>query len=114
MVTSEDKLENIIDISDLKLQIDHPHGTTSYIQKVGNLRLSDKIILYDVLYVPEYIVNLLSVHKLERDSKLFIGFDEHKCYIQDLQLQKTMGTGSQKEGRIRALEQETRELDMER
>ncbi|GJZ33298.1 putative RNA-directed DNA polymerase [Tanacetum coccineum] len=84
MVTSEDKLENIMDISDLKLQIDHPNGTTAYIQKVGNLRLSDKIVLYDVLYVPEYTVNLLLVHKLERDSKLFIGFDEHKCYIQDL------------------------------
>ncbi|GKE51230.1 ribonuclease H-like domain-containing protein [Tanacetum coccineum] len=98
MVTSEEKLENIMDISDLKLQIDHPNGTTAYIKKVGNLRLSDKIILYDVLYVPEYTVNLMSVHKLARDSKLFIGFDEHKCYIQDLQLQKTLGTSIQKEG----------------
>ncbi|GJR03940.1 RNA-directed DNA polymerase [Tanacetum coccineum] len=91
MITSEDKLENIMDISDLKLQIDHPNGTTAYIQKVGNLRLSDTIILYDVLYVPEYTVNLLPVHKLARDSKLFISFDEHKCYIQDLQLQNTLG-----------------------
>ncbi|GJV69414.1 ribonuclease H-like domain-containing protein [Tanacetum coccineum] len=100
MVTSEEKLENIIDISDLKLQIDHPNGTTTYIKNVRNLRLSDKIILYDVLYVPEYTVNLMSVHKLARDSKLFIGFDEHKCYIQDLQLQKTPGTSIQKEGKI--------------
>nr|GEZ76256.1 ribonuclease H-like domain-containing protein [Tanacetum cinerariifolium] len=96
MVTSEEKLENIMDISDLKLQIDHPNGITAYIQKVRNLILSDKIILSDVLYVPEYTVNLLSVHKLARDSKLFIGFDEHKCYIQDLQLQKTLGTGQRK------------------
>ncbi|GKC41567.1 ribonuclease H-like domain-containing protein [Tanacetum coccineum] len=86
-----EKLENIMDISDLKLQIDHPNGITAYIKEVGNLRLSDIIILYDVLYVPEYSVNLLSVHKLARDSKLFIGFDEHKCYIQDLQAQKTLG-----------------------
>lgn len=98
MVTSEDKLENVMDISDLKLQIDHHNGTTAYIQKVRNLKLSDNIILYDVLYVPKYTVNLLSVHKLARDNKLFIGFDEYKCYIQDLQHQKTLATGSQRKG----------------
>ncbi|GJX71737.1 ribonuclease H-like domain-containing protein [Tanacetum coccineum] len=98
MVTSLDNLENVIDISDLNLQIDHPNGTTAYIKKVGNLKLSDTITLYDVLYVPEYTVNLLLVHKLARDSKLFIGFDEYKCYIQDLHLKKTLGTGSQQGG----------------
>ncbi|GKD80931.1 hypothetical protein Tco_1347770, partial [Tanacetum coccineum] len=97
IVTSEDKLENIMDISDLKLQIDHPNGMTAYIKKVGNMKLSDKITLYDVLYVPEYTVNLMAVYKLARDSKLFIRFDEHNCYIQDLQQQKTMRIGSQKE-----------------
>ncbi|GKC29946.1 ribonuclease H-like domain-containing protein [Tanacetum coccineum] len=94
MVTSLDRLENVVDISDLNLQIDHPNGTTAFIKKVGNLKLSEKITLYDVLYVPEYTVNLLSVHKLARDSKLFIGFNEFKCYIQDLHLKKTLGTGS--------------------
>ncbi|GKB70305.1 ribonuclease H-like domain-containing protein, partial [Tanacetum coccineum] len=47
-------------MGDLKLQIDHPNGPITYIKKVENLRLSDKIILYDVLYEPEYSVNLLS------------------------------------------------------
>ncbi|GJT22520.1 ribonuclease H-like domain-containing protein [Tanacetum coccineum] len=46
----------------------------------------------------EYTVNLLSVHKLARDSKLFIVFDEFKCYIQDLHLKKTLVTGSQHGG----------------
>ncbi|GJY23507.1 multidrug resistance-associated protein 3 [Tanacetum coccineum] len=70
MVTSLDNLENIVDISDLNLQIDHPNGTTAFIKKVGNLKLSDTITFYDVLYVLEYSVNLLSVHKLARDSKV--------------------------------------------
>ncbi|GKC25325.1 ribonuclease H-like domain-containing protein [Tanacetum coccineum] len=39
----------------------------------------------------------MGVHKLAKDSKLFIGFDEHKCYIQYLEVQKTLGTGSQRE-----------------
>ncbi|GKB73763.1 hypothetical protein Tco_0935175 [Tanacetum coccineum] len=95
MVTSLDNLKNIIDISDLNLQIDHPNGTTTFIKKVGNLKLSDTITLYDVLYVPKYSMNLLSVHKLARDSKVFIGFDESECYIQDLHMKKTLGTSSQ-------------------
>nr|GEX49704.1 ribonuclease H-like domain-containing protein [Tanacetum cinerariifolium] len=68
MVTSLDKFENVVDISDLNLKIDNPNGTTALIKKVGNLKLSEKITLYDVLYVPEYT---------------------------DLHLKKTMGTGSQ-------------------
>ncbi|GJX94023.1 ribonuclease H-like domain-containing protein [Tanacetum coccineum] len=50
MMTSLDRLENVVDISDLNLQIDHPNGTTAFIKKVGNLKLSEKITLYDVLY----------------------------------------------------------------
>ncbi|GJU13549.1 hypothetical protein Tco_1135945 [Tanacetum coccineum] len=46
MVTSLDKLENVVDISDLNLQIDHANGTTLLIKKVGNLKLSEKITLY--------------------------------------------------------------------
>ncbi|GKC11290.1 hypothetical protein Tco_1008072 [Tanacetum coccineum] len=33
------------------------------------------------LVVPEYYVSLMSVHKVTRDSKLIIDFDELKCYI---------------------------------
>ncbi|GJV27986.1 ribonuclease H-like domain-containing protein [Tanacetum coccineum] len=78
MVTSLDKLENVVDISDLNLQIDHPNGITAFIKKVENLKLSEKITLYDVLYVPEYTVNLLSVppHNLLEIALLFIGYDE--------------------------------------
>ncbi|GJT78960.1 ribonuclease H-like domain-containing protein [Tanacetum coccineum] len=32
----------------------HPNGTLTKIKYVGNLKLSDKIVLYDVLVVPEY------------------------------------------------------------
>nr|GEX17674.1 ribonuclease H-like domain-containing protein [Tanacetum cinerariifolium] len=43
----------------------------------------------------EYSVSLLSVHKLLRDSKLFVGFDESNCYIQDLKANKTVRIGKQ-------------------
>ncbi|GKE91537.1 ribonuclease H-like domain-containing protein, partial [Tanacetum coccineum] len=42
-----------------------------------------------------YTVRLLYVHKLARDNKSFVGFDESKCYIQDLKANKTVGIGNQ-------------------
>ncbi|GJU19061.1 ribonuclease H-like domain-containing protein [Tanacetum coccineum] len=48
--------------------------------------------------IPSYCVSLLSVNKLIRDSKMFVGFDEEKCYIQDLTKKKTLGTCSESGG----------------
>nr|GEX05140.1 hypothetical protein [Tanacetum cinerariifolium] len=45
-----------------------------------------------------YTVSLLSVHKLLRDSKLFVGFDESSYYIQDLKANMTVGIGHQRLG----------------
>ncbi|GJZ08307.1 ribonuclease H-like domain-containing protein [Tanacetum coccineum] len=95
MVLSEELLDSIVDISDLNLTVEHPNGLVAKIKKNRNLKLNDKITLYDVLLVLEYYVNLISVYKLARDNKLFIGFDENKCYIQDLGNMISMGTGSQ-------------------
>ena len=53
------------------------------------------MVLFDVLVVPEYSVSLLSVHKMIKDSKLTVGFDETTCYIQDLKKQSVLGTGSE-------------------
>ncbi|GKA76645.1 hypothetical protein Tco_0783106, partial [Tanacetum coccineum] len=42
----------------------HPNGTPAKIKYVEILKLSDKIVLFDVLVVPEYCVSLLFVNKL--------------------------------------------------
>nr|GEW63010.1 ribonuclease H-like domain-containing protein [Tanacetum cinerariifolium] len=65
---------------------------------VGNLKLANNVMLYDVLVVPGYCVSLLYVNKIIRDSKMFVGFDENKCYIQDLKKEKVLGTGSESGG----------------
>nr|XP_043620989.1 uncharacterized protein LOC122592753 [Erigeron canadensis] len=95
MVCTENDLIDPIDITSLNLTVGHPNGTNAKIIKIGNLKISDEITIFDALFVPEYCVNLLSVHKLAKDSKLFIGFDEDKCYIQDLRTKKVLGTGSE-------------------
>ncbi|GJY48457.1 putative RNA-directed DNA polymerase [Tanacetum coccineum] len=89
---------NVVDISDLKITVGHPNGTLAVISHVGNLKLANNVMLYDVLVVPGYCVSLLSVNKLIRDSQMFVGFDENKCYIQDLKRERILGTGSESGG----------------
>nr|GEX80271.1 ribonuclease H-like domain-containing protein [Tanacetum cinerariifolium] len=69
----------------------------AFITKIKNMALTDYLTLFDVLVVPKYCVSLMSVHKVARDSKLVIRFDELKCYIlnQDLKAEKVLGTGRQ-------------------
>ncbi|GKB38215.1 ribonuclease H-like domain-containing protein, partial [Tanacetum coccineum] len=76
----------VIDIFYLKIRVSHPNGTEALITKVGNLILTNFLTLYDVLVVLEYSVTLASVHKVARDNKFIVGFDESKCLLmsQDL------------------------------
>ncbi|GJV13789.1 hypothetical protein Tco_1355330 [Tanacetum coccineum] len=63
----------------LKITIGHPNGTLATIIHVGNLKLTNNVVLYDVFVVPGYCVSLLSINKLIRDSNMVVGFDENKC-----------------------------------
>ncbi|GJW52763.1 putative RNA-directed DNA polymerase [Tanacetum coccineum] len=98
LTTSTIGMTNVVDISNLNITVGHPNGTVATISHIGDLRLSNNVILHDVLVVPGYCVSLLSVNKLIKDSKLFVGFDEDKCYIQDLDKGITLGTGSESGG----------------
>ncbi|GJT65381.1 hypothetical protein Tco_1016861, partial [Tanacetum coccineum] len=45
---------NVIDITCLNITVAHPNGTLATINHVGNLKLSNNVVLYDVLVVPGY------------------------------------------------------------
>nr|GEV17412.1 ribonuclease H-like domain-containing protein [Tanacetum cinerariifolium] len=76
----------------------HPNGTLATVSHVGNLQLTKNVMLFYVLVIHGYCVSLLSVNKMIKDSKLFVGFDEEKCYIQDLKREIILGTGSKTGG----------------
>nr|GEX83670.1 ribonuclease H-like domain-containing protein [Tanacetum cinerariifolium] len=97
-VSSHD-LVDLIDISKLGIKVSHPNRTEAFITKVGNMILNKDLIVYDVLVAPEYCVSLMSVHKIARDSKFVVAFDESSCYIlpQGLREMKLLGTGKQKD-----------------
>ncbi|GKB94661.1 putative RNA-directed DNA polymerase, partial [Tanacetum coccineum] len=97
-ITYTDKnLIDVIDISYLKIKVTRPNRTEAFITRIENMPLTDYLTLYDVLVVPGYCVSLMSVHKVARDSKLVIAFDEMHCYVmnQDLRKGKILGTGKQ-------------------
>ncbi|GJS06723.1 hypothetical protein Tco_0363519 [Tanacetum coccineum] len=83
LIVSTVGMFDVIDISTLNITIGHPNGTLATISHVGNLKLTNSIVLYDVLVVPGYCVSTLSINKIIKDR------------------------------RTRALEQETRDLDVE-
>nr|GEX30720.1 ribonuclease H-like domain-containing protein [Tanacetum cinerariifolium] len=71
---------NVVDISSLMLTVGHLNGTLAKITAISSLRLTIGIVLFDVLVISEYNVRLLSVNKMIKDNKFFVGLDEHKCY----------------------------------
>nr|GEU98547.1 ribonuclease H-like domain-containing protein [Tanacetum cinerariifolium] len=95
ITSSTNNMKNVIDSSKLNIIVGHPNGTTAKIRKVGNLKLTSNIVLFDVLVIPEYCVSLLSINKLVKDSKLHVSFDEYDCIIQDLKRENILGTGSE-------------------
>ncbi|GJX37762.1 ribonuclease H-like domain-containing protein [Tanacetum coccineum] len=68
--------------------------TNEQVLKLMNLLIdkSGSTAHANMAVVPEYCVSLLSVHKLIKDSKLSVCFDESKCYIQDLIKERVLGT----------------------
>ncbi|GJW22071.1 ribonuclease H-like domain-containing protein [Tanacetum coccineum] len=100
MTYTDKELDNVLDISHLKIKVGHPDGTEAFISKIENLKLSNGLILYDVLVIPEYCVTLIFDHKLDKENKIIVSFDESKCYFlnQDLNLKNVLGIGNQCEG----------------
>nr|GEV96653.1 ribonuclease H-like domain-containing protein [Tanacetum cinerariifolium] len=98
MTYTDKESDNVLDISHLKIKVGHPNGIEAFISKIGNLKLSNGLVLYDVLVIPEYCVILISVHKLTKENKVIVAFDESRCYFlnQDLNLKSVLG--SQYEG----------------
>ncbi|GJU59153.1 ribonuclease H-like domain-containing protein [Tanacetum coccineum] len=45
---------NVAEVSNLNMTVGHPNGTKAVVTHVGSLRLTDQIVIHDVLVVPGY------------------------------------------------------------
>ncbi|GJW38884.1 ribonuclease H-like domain-containing protein [Tanacetum coccineum] len=74
ITSSTNNMKNVIDISELNITVGHPNGTTAKIRKVGNLKLTNNIVLFDVLVIPEY-------YDLKRENILGTGSEAEGLYV---------------------------------
>ncbi|KAK1425214.1 hypothetical protein QVD17_20561 [Tagetes erecta] len=93
MVTNDSNIINGLDVTEYNLTVGHPNGTRAQIKKIGNLKINNDIVLKDVMVIPDYCVNLISVNKMAKENKLYSFFTESHCYVQDLLRKKVVMTG---------------------
>ncbi|GJR27891.1 ribonuclease H-like domain-containing protein [Tanacetum coccineum] len=74
-------------------------STLIYLIKENSLNNNEKGVQANMA-VPEYSVTIVSVHKVARDSKFIVGFNESKCFLmsQDLMDVKIIEIGKQVNG----------------
>ena len=75
-----------------------PSGEKANIVAKGSLPLNSVYYLRDVLCVPTFKVNLMSVSRLTRDLNCSMTFFPHWCVLQDLATRRMIGLGKQRDG----------------
>ena len=75
-----------------------PSGEKASICTKGSLPLNSVYYLHDLLCVPTFKVNLMSVSRLTRDLNCSMTFFPHWCVLQDLATRRIIGLGKQCDG----------------
>ena len=92
MVCSLKNLENPVKPSH-KTKICLPTGKKVAITHVGEVKLKQGLKLKEVLYVPDFEHNLISVSKLVQEGNHNVIFNNGKCLIQDCHTGKVEALG---------------------
>ncbi|KAG7583985.1 Retrotransposon Copia-like N-terminal [Arabidopsis suecica] len=79
----------------LSSEVTLPTRSNVKIAGVGVIKLNAYITLKNVLYIPEFRLNLLSVSQLTKDMKSRVYFDEDCCVIQDPIKEQKIGNSKQ-------------------
>uniref|UniRef100_A0A2N9EDL8 Integrase catalytic domain-containing protein n=1 Tax=Fagus sylvatica TaxID=28930 RepID=A0A2N9EDL8_FAGSY len=96
MVTTTQFFTQMTVVTDVTVTL--PNGHTVLVTHIGTIALTDTLVLSNVLCVPSFDFNLISVSKLTSSLHCCIFFLSNFCFIQDLQLWKMIGLGKQRHG----------------
>ena len=75
-----------------------PNGEQALVTHVGTVQISLTLVLTDVLCVPSFGFNLISVSKLTQNLFCCLIFLSHCCFIQDLAQWSTVDQGRESSG----------------
>ncbi|XP_073138578.1 uncharacterized protein [Henckelia pumila] len=70
-----------------------PNGSTVSVTHIGTVFLSHDLVLTDVLCIPQFWFNLLSISALTQNMSYSVTFSSHLCHIQDSHKHKMIGMG---------------------
>ena len=80
-----------------------PNGDMTKVTHIGTVKLTSTLTLENVLCIPSFSFNLVSISKLTQSSCCCCLFLSHYCFIQDLQPWRMIGLG-RKQGGLYTLE----------
>lgn len=78
-------------------EVSLPTGKSIPVEHIGSVKLNEKLWLKDVLHIPSFKFNLISVSKLLQDTSCNLIFTPGQCLIQDT-LGKTVGSAKETDG----------------
>ncbi|KAL2935935.1 Retrovirus-related Pol polyprotein from transposon TNT 1-94 [Bienertia sinuspersici] len=91
------KLRNTCEVNKT-IRIGLPTGDTAMVTHKGDARLNDCMTLENVMYVPTFKHNLISIQKLVKDSKCEVKFTENFCIIKEADSECVKGIGRAERG----------------
>jgi len=77
-----------------------PNGIITDANKRGSVRLNDKLMLHDVLFVPSLNCNLISIAQLIENLYCTVTLTRKSCVIQDLTTKVLIESGEHRRGCI--------------
>jgi len=77
-------------------QVFLPNGQTTEVTHIGSVSLFNNCVLHNVLLVPHFEYNLLSISKLTKELHCCVSFYPSFCLFQDLYIGEVMGIGKEK------------------
>jgi hypothetical protein len=80
------------------ISVNLPNGQSVVVTHIGTIHLTSSLILHDVLCVPSFDFNLISVSKLTSTLHCCLFFFSNLCFLQDLLHWKMIGLGKQRNG----------------
>lgn len=93
-------LKNLVNIRTTPeaFSINLPTGATSQITHIGDVYLQNGLKMANVLYVPQFHHNLLSIDKLAKDNECDVMFYPKTCVILKSASKEVKGVGTMKDG----------------
>jgi hypothetical protein len=80
------------------ISVNLPNGQSVLVTHIGSVQVTPTLLLTDVLCVPSFDFNLISVSKLTSSLHCCIFFLSIYCFIQDIMQWKMIGLGKQQNG----------------